>query len=38
MFRPPTPEEEKKEQELVDDLYQQFLDNSREAGGESERC
>jgi ClpP class serine protease len=26
MFRPPTPEEEKKEQELVDDLYQQFLE------------
>jgi protease-4 len=26
MFRPATPEEEKKEQELVDDLYQQFLE------------
>lgn len=26
MFREPTPEEEQKEKELVDDLYQQFLD------------
>jgi protease-4 len=26
MFRPPTPEEEEKEQELVDDLYEQFLE------------
>jgi protease-4 len=26
MFRPPTDEEVKKEQELVDDLYEQFLD------------
>jgi protease-4 len=26
MFRPPTEEEEKKEQELVDDLYEQFLE------------
>jgi protease-4 len=26
MFRPPTPEEEAKEQELVDDLYDQFLE------------
>jgi protease-4 len=26
MFREPTPEEEEKEKELVDDLYQQFLD------------
>jgi protease IV len=26
MFREPTPEEEKKEQELVDDLYEQFLE------------
>jgi protease-4 len=26
MFRPPTPEEEQKEQELVDELYDQFLE------------
>jgi protease-4 len=26
MFRPPTPEEEQKEQALVDDLYEQFLE------------
>ena len=30
MFRPATPEEESKEQELVDDLYDQFLDSVAE--------